>query len=234
MDKETIIKFMQENFETYITQREWNKFPNHPCGKSKVQKLFGTWNNALEEAGLLSHAHPNGNKLNNCPVCGKFTSTKYCSLSCANKDHPKRKRTTTCVDCGVLITRQRTRCLSCYDKTRMILGNKTKGEIAKNKENGANKYSQINGHARTLFRARDSKCSLCNYSKHVEVCHIRPVRSFSDETLISEINSPENIILLCPNCHWEFDHGLLDSDLRSASMQTLVQRGRLELPTYPL
>jgi predicted HNH restriction endonuclease len=24
--------------------------------------------------------------------------------------------------------------------------------------------------------------------------------------MISEINKPENLIILCPNCHWEFDH----------------------------
>lgn len=33
--------------------------------------------------------------------------------------------------------------------------------------------------------------------------------SFSMDSLISEINSLENLIYLCPNCHWEFDNELL-------------------------
>lgn len=53
-------------------------------------------------------------------------------------------------------------------------------------------------------------CSNCGYSKHIQLCHIKPIKDFSDDTLLKDVNSPDNIIQLCPNCHWEFDHGLLN------------------------
>ena len=46
-------------------------------------------------------------------------------------------------------------------------------------------------------------------SKHVELCHIKPIASFKDSALLSEVNSKNNIVQLCPNCHWELDHGIL-------------------------
>jgi hypothetical protein len=33
--------------------------------------------------------------------------------------------------------------------------------------------------------------------------------SFPLDTPISVVNSLDNLVGLCPNCHWEFDHGLL-------------------------
>lgn len=52
-------------------------------------------------------------------------------------------------------------------------------------------------------------CANCGYSKHVELCHIKAVASFDDNAFIGEVNHPNNIIQLCPNCHWELDNGLL-------------------------
>jgi predicted restriction endonuclease len=52
-----------------------------------------------------------------------------------------------------------------------------------------------------------SGCEVCGYNTHVEVCHIKSVSSFSDDTLITEINSIDNLVGLCPNHHWEFDNG---------------------------
>jgi predicted HNH restriction endonuclease len=43
----------------------------------------------------------------------------------------------------------------------------------------------------------------------VECCHIKGIGTFSKETLIGEINNIKNLVFLCPNCHWEFDKGLL-------------------------
>lgn len=57
---------------------------------------------------------------------------------------------------------------------------------------------------------KDVKCVSCGYSKHIEVCHIKSVSEFSGDSLIAEINDINNLIGLCPNCHWEFDNGLLD------------------------
>ena len=51
---------------------------------------------------------------------------------------------------------------------------------------------------------------VCGYDKTYEVAHIKAVSEFSDDALISEINDINNLIALCPNHHWEFDHLQLD------------------------
>lgn len=50
----------------------------------------------------------------------------------------------------------------------------------------------------------------------VEICHINGVAGFPDTATIDEINSPSNLIALCPNCHWEFDNGLISREMLEA------------------
>jgi predicted restriction endonuclease len=52
-------------------------------------------------------------------------------------------------------------------------------------------------------------CSVCGYSRHFEVCHVRSIQDFPENTPMSVVNSVDNLVALCPNCHWEFDHGVL-------------------------
>ena len=65
-------------------------------------------------------------------------------------------------------------------------------------------------HSRIRSLARSSKkltsCIKCGYSKHVEVCHIISVKDFDQNKTIAQLNNESNLICLCPNCHWEFDH----------------------------
>ena len=49
----------------------------------------------------------------------------------------------------------------------------------------------------------------CGYDKHVEICHIKSIGSFPTDTIVSDINSLDNLLSLCPNCHYEFDHNRL-------------------------
>lgn len=53
-------------------------------------------------------------------------------------------------------------------------------------------------------------CNNCGYNKHVELCHIKPITSFDPSATIREVNALSNVVQLCPNCHWEFDNGLLN------------------------
>jgi len=72
--------------------------------------------------------------------------------------------------------------------------------------------SWINSRVRNFARSwnknlKEHPCQNCGYSKHVEFCHIKSIASFDLDAKLGEINSPENIAILCRNCHWEFDHG---------------------------
>lgn len=70
----------------------------------------------------------------------------------------------------------------------------------------------IRKHAHYVFNKHHEhqECKVCGYDAHIEVCHIKSVSSFSDETLIKEINSIDNLVGLCPNHHWEFDNGRIE------------------------
>lgn len=75
----------------------------------------------------------------------------------------------------------------------------------------ANKYNPIRVHARNIVKHLNIplKCMRCAYDKHVEVCHIQPINNFNYETKVSTVNAINNLTLLCPNCHWEFDNKLI-------------------------
>jgi hypothetical protein len=74
--------------------------------------------------------------------------------------------------------------------------------------NGANKFGAVRGHARKIYQISNKPrcCKNCGYNKHIEICHIKDISSFTLDTLISKINHPDNLIAMCPNCHFEFDH----------------------------
>jgi hypothetical protein len=68
--------------------------------------------------------------------------------------------------------------------------------------------NRINSHARKEY-AKSGKPYICQcgYTLHVEVCHVKDIKEFPDTALVKEINHIDNLVTLCRNCHWEFDHG---------------------------
>lgn len=71
--------------------------------------------------------------------------------------------------------------------------------------------STIQQHARDRFAAsaQTRVCRVCGYSKHVEVAHVIGVMTWPGDTLIRTINSPDNLMALCPTHHVEFDSGTM-------------------------
>ena len=51
------------------------------------------------------------------------------------------------------------------------------------------------------------ECDHCGYSYHVDICHIRDLSSFDDQTPVSIVNDLSNLVALCKNHHTEFDNG---------------------------
>jgi len=160
----------------------------------------------------------------NCKTCGidfgkrpsqiKRTLNHFCSRVCAakynNVIYPKRAHENMCKQCGQRTLKSSAKyCEQCRPKFSLISSKeKTIAEIENNK--GANRYSPIRDHARAQMKHMPKICSNCKYDKHVQCCHIKAVASFSKDTKLSVVNSIDNLIYLCPNCHWEFDHGRLE------------------------
>ena len=153
--------------------------------------------------------------MNTCKNCKKQTNNpKFCSRSCSvsynNKKNPKRKREQYfCKTCDKKVPYRRKYCDECnpqnVDWSKRILK-----DFTINSGYLQHKYSNIREAAKTIYKKsnRPNKCERCNYKLHYEICHIKPIYMFDLKTPISIINDPNNLIALCPNCHWEMDNGL--------------------------
>lgn len=153
-------------------------------------------------------------EVNYCLNCNKLTTNpKFCSKGCSasytNKINPKRSLEGTC-SCGKKIPSSRTFCKDCFNSKYLIDYSKiTIGDLRKRRT--SQQHSQIRGHARKIYikSGRPQACEICGYSNFFEVCHIKAIKDFNDDTLISVVNSLSNLISLCPNHHLELDNGLL-------------------------
>jgi len=149
-----------------------------------------------------------------CPTCGAETrNPKFCSRSCAIRQNnvlaPKRKPEGSCFVCGCAIPRRNRYCPEHRPDPRLDRSLPIRA-VADGSEHSACRYARLRQDARRQYLAAfPYRCSQCGYDKHIEVCHKRALTSFSLDTPISVVNSLDNLVGLCPNCHWELDHGLL-------------------------
>jgi predicted ATP-dependent serine protease len=147
----------------------------------------------------------------NCLNCNEINSNpKFCSRSCAasynNKIFPKRKANYLCKTCLTKIRKGCSYCKECRKQNSIKY--KTLGELKKGNANQYG-YPMIRQDSRKTYikSGKEMSCKVCKYSYHVDVCHIKDIKSFEDKTLILEINKLENLIALCKNHHYEFDKG---------------------------
>lgn len=164
-----------------------------------------------------------------CTACGTATrNKKFCSRSCAasynNKKFPKKKLQNRCAECDSLIPKRNKRCSECFEKrisripTEKRISRIPRRALSELRtETGSrNSYTTlIRFHARKVAQELEllDSCTVCGYSLHVQCCHIRSVSSFPETSKLSEVNDPTNLIGLCPNHHWELDHGHLNTKL---------------------
>lgn len=151
--------------------------------------------------------------MNLCKYCKNLTDNpKFCSKSCAAKYNntyfPKKvKRIFRCIICDSIIGGRRKYCNTCKDHTNwknFTLGSFSSYSIYQ-------KHAKIRGYSKTILK-KTNVCCACGYNKHTEICHIKPISLFNDNDTLDKINAISNLVELCPNCHWEFDHGLIKFD----------------------
>lgn len=162
-----------------------------------------------------------------CKMCTKYTQNPmFCSRSCTTsfynrkvngrKSGRKKRIFLFCKNCNEPITiRRRKYCELCSKnclKTRNglpILSEEiTKAQFT---TNDTQKYRRIRDHARRTAKTHGllNSCLVCNYSLWVDCCHKKPIASFPEDTPITVINDPKNLVGLCKNHHWELDNGHL-------------------------
>lgn len=140
-----------------------------------------------------------------CLHCNKQTTNpKFCSLLCSivfnNKQRSEHRKNSSLV-------KQRNR-----EDIKEAFKSKTLKEVLIHNTRPGYRFNVVRAFNKNWNRHLSKlPCANCGYSKHVQLAHIKAISSFPDTATLGEINSPENIIQLCPNCHWEFDNGLLSS-----------------------
>ena len=156
--------------------------------------------------------------MNNCLNCDvKTKNAKFCSRSCSasynNVKFPKKSttRTNICKECGNKKDLRSKLCRSCAIK-KAGKGDISLREALYTEQHRSSAFALVRTRARKVAKEAgiDKECKICGYNKHVEVAHINPISSFSESVLVSKINSLDNLVGLCPNCHWELDNGLVE------------------------
>jgi hypothetical protein len=154
----------------------------------------------------------------------KKTKQNFCTRRCSNiksnenrwKNHITIKEKYKCDVCGKRrdYRTKHKMCELCYsvqqrNKNKLI----TIGEIKRKHNeriNGKWYSAEIRNYARTWNSDLiNTPCQKCKYDTHSELCHIKAIKDFDDKSILGDINDPKNIVVLCPNHHWEFDNGTL-------------------------
>lgn len=155
--------------------------------------------------------------MNSCKNCGtQTTNPKFCSKSCAatfnNKISPKRtKKPHVCPVCKIDIPKTRQYCVE-HNPQRVDWSKLTIQNVTDTAGKNANRYRRIRDHSRSTYLKSDKPkiCMHCGYKKHFDVCHKVDIKDFPIDTPITTVNSLDNLIALCPNCHWETHNGFLN------------------------
>jgi len=204
------IKNKLNKIPSMIDYRKYGSF--HP---ETISRRYGSWNKALKECfGTIIREKSTERPIIKCPVCGKDTkNSKYCSSSCAAKinnslfpKHPKKK----CLRCHNNTTSKTNYCRDCQKLNRIEnYGEKTIKEFTSTY--ARHKYQNIRNHAHKVaeYYKLPKKCQYCDYRNHAQLCHIKDIGEFDKDTKLSIVNNIKNLIYLCPNHHWDLDHGLL-------------------------
>lgn len=129
---------------------------------------------------------------------------KFCSRSCSAIFHNHSRKV---VKVKKVIKSKEEKKLELYNNWKEI----KKGDFFKSCKNYFSARCSITKYAKRVMKYSEKEkiCKNCGYDKHVEICHILSVASFSNESSLYDITNENNLMYLCPNCHWEFDNNIL-------------------------
>lgn len=180
-------------------------------------RRFGSWNNALTECfGQIIQERPQERPIIKCLQCGlKTKNPKFCSSNCS-ATYNNIKRTihikNNCIKCGEKIQSRCTCCIKCLPLYKLEKYGEKIIKQFRDIPASKNRYQDVRNHAHRVAKYYDikEKCHYCNYKNHFQLCHIKDIGKFPADASLNEINDPQNLIYLCPNHHWDLDHGYLE------------------------
>lgn len=194
---------------------------------------------------------------NQCAKCDKkFTraihtghQSKYCSRECARLDKQgkyfpllpriRNGEAKYCPKCKVNeIFNREASCLDCRYDAQFGVNSKDNYSIItlqdlRDRYTVYQYHAKVRGHSRSIYKLNrgEMTCKECGYDKHVDIAHIKNVKDFSMDTIVSEVNSMVNLVALCKNHHWEFDNPTASFKKQHSSLLTnrnIVTLGELK------
>jgi len=175
--------------------------------------------------------------MNICKQCvTPTTNPKFCSSSCSAKFNNKNVRRhgsepNLICKCGRPKGRVSKNCTLCYaNERREGLLKRPIQSLFLPGQAQRFQYNKIRTWAKKFMIEwnRPKVCEACGYDKHVEVCHKRSIADYPGMTALGEVNSKENLVYLCCNCHWEYD----DTEYHQQLIDKLNNKKSLQRPGY--
>jgi len=207
------------------TMREFNDQSQYT--ERAVKREFGTWNNALREAGLeVNKPHDVEWPTLECGQCGEEYQVKpareglsrYCSNKCKNESkhdwvggnnpHPNagKRVTLTCEWCGDeyeahIYESEQSRFCS-VDCLGAYNGHSNQGENSPRWRGGYEDYygPNWNEQRKQALKRDDHSCARCDKEQKLVVHHIEPYREFNKDN-DDKAHKLSNLITLCRPCH---------------------------------
>ena len=112
-----------------------------------------------------------------------------------------------------------TKCCKDYKKSKYgscrlkidDVGSESKGSLKAKTINWQQWRCVITDHAQKKMSEKDDaySCRVCGYTTYNEICHLKSVADFDDSITLDVINNIDNLVYMCRNHHWEFDHGII-------------------------
>jgi hypothetical protein len=209
--------YCNKEFIKWKKEVKANNFCDAACAQNHRTKDTVTLPCAYcQEPVRRSRAEHRDSKSGNV-FCNRSCSAEYNNRFCDNLILSRKVAQGQCVDCGspILSHSKRKRCQDC------VSASFKKGEdcpiwkLVNVRGAKSNAYSAIRYRARKVAEEHleYTKCQVCGYDKYVEICHKKGISEFNEDTLVSIVNDPNNLLVLCPNHHKELDRGIMDGSL---------------------
>jgi hypothetical protein len=210
--------YIQRTFSAFTAVRDrtldWTRTSDRSTNLTRAFHYNSTWEGIrtlINPITLTLFRRKAGYSGMSCANCGKETNNpRFCSSKCSssynNRLYPRKVKTKTCKNCGDLILAGRTYCSDCWS-----IDPASSKRLNKQANSNEGSNAEVRHFARRDYRnsGRPLSCALCGYSLHVDVCHIKDIRSYPQGTPYYVINAEPNLIALCKNHHWEFDYDVL-------------------------
>lgn len=162
--RESFIGYIKKYFEEHgnaPSRKLYNSSSDTSCSSSTASRIFGSWNNAIAACGITPRKTPSTTHERPCLRCGRITKNSALNESSHRKQFKtskKNQKKRFCIRCGIMFQDRRTKqCTICTKNTCIKIEELTKGQVAHGKQNGANKYSRINEHARTVIKKTETR-----------------------------------------------------------------------------